>query len=405
MNKWRRLLLAGLGVLVVLSLSIGTTQYYQRQQLQRLVDKPQEVPKWTADPRPLQSVAATKALFNQVNRANNPKEVTLRGMKFGVIPGLRGAWSINHRTKKAAFGTDWVPQGLTQSADKYFISAYDGDHQLNSLIFQMDKKTRQYEKTLILNSKAHVGGITYEDQHRQLIYSDDTGGHAGFGVIKQTTIDQYDPVVKQAAIKAKKIIFALGSRTSAITTYRDLLVVAKYGKKETDRSIILIPTNKNGLPREITVAQINRYYKAYLHQTKKKQNFNHMVAWLIKKNIISAYYPGWNHVQGVSMLDNGLAVMTQSAGQQPSTLLLKLQNYNNQKTTDFDFSAPTKGASRVKMPHSIEEVSINRQMNELSMIFESGARKYREDGFGFWFPTYIDRFAILPMTLQTAPSK
>lgn len=402
-SKWpKRIMLIVLGVIVVLGAGFGINQYMHKQKLASLVDRPQDVTKWTADPRPLQSEAAVKKQFKQINEEeNNHKYVSMEGLKLGVIPGLRGAWSINNKTKKADFGTDWVPQGLTQSATKYFISVYDGNHQLNSLIFQIDKRTRKYEKSLILSSMAHVGGITYEDNHHQLIYSNDLKGYAGFGVIQQSTIDNYNPVVDKAAIKSKRIPFAVGSRTSAITTYKNLLVVAKYGRTKNARSIVLIPTQKNGDPEEVTIADKNKVNNEFLKQNKnKKITIKNLAAWFVKKGVIKAYYPGWNNIQGVSTLDNGFVALSQSAGQEPSTIFFKFQNYSDKRPLDADFKTPNAGAKEARVPHSIEELSIDRRMNNLSMIFESGAREYRETMNFNGYPSYVDRFATLPANFK-----
>ncbi|MCY9806588.1 hypothetical protein OXT66_03360 [Lentilactobacillus senioris] len=410
-SKWtKRIIVFLLGCILVVGGTFAVKHYLQQRALADLVDEPRDVPKWTADPRPLQSEAAARKQFTSLNRENKSKHVSFSALKFGVIPGLRGAWSINNQTNKAAFGTDWVPQGLTQSNSKYFISVYDGNHKLNSLIFQIDKKTRKYDKSLILNSMAHVGGITYEDKHRQLIYSDDLNGTAGFGVIKQSTIDAYNPVIAKQAIKSQKIPFALGTRTSAITIYRNLLVVAKYGKNPTHRSIILIPTNKNGLPKSISVAQrkadIQKFMKYYLKHpnqgNSKQSTIANLMKWFVQNKIIEAYYPGWNNVQGVSMLNNGLAVLSQSAGKQPSTILLKAQSFAGHNSLNLDFKNPNSGSDKFKVPHSVEEVSVNQQMRTISMIFESGAKEYRERQVGSNYETYVDRFAILPYNVQVS---
>lgn len=405
-TKWIIVLLLG-GILIVGG-TLTVKRYLQQQALAELVDNPKDVPKWTADPRPLQSEAATRKQFTSLNRENKSRHVTFSNFKFGVIPGLRGAWSINNQTNKPAFGTDWVPQGLTQSTKKYFISVYDGDHKLNSLIFQIDKKTRKYDKSLILNSMAHVGGITYEEKHKQLIYSNDLNGVAGFGAIKQGTIDAYNPQIVKRAIKSKKIPFALGTRTSAITTYKNLLVVAKYGKNPAHRSIVLIPTNKTGLPNSISISQRKKYIQRFLKDEKdyhlsaksKKAAIINLMNWFVKNKVIDAYYPGWDSVQGVSMLNNGLAILSQSAGNLPGTVLIKVQNYSDHHPLHFDFKSPDIGSDRFKVPHSVEEVSIDHQMNTISMVFESGAKEYRERRVGSNYATYVDRFAILPYESQ-----
>ena len=248
--KRRRLLLLGIGVCFLVGLVLVGMYGKNKHSYELLIDQATEVPKWEADPRPLQSEAVVIGQLKKLNRNRDNKDVNLTAAKFVVIPGLRGAWSVNHKTKKVAFGTGWVPQGLTQSQDHYYVSAYDGNHQLNSLIFQIDKQSKKYVKTLILDSKAHVGGITYDDIHKRLIYSDDTSQVAGFGFIDQAVIDDYQASVVKKPIASQKQVWKIGARTSAITTYQNQLIVAKYGFHANERSIVSIPLSEAGFANE-----------------------------------------------------------------------------------------------------------------------------------------------------------
>lgn len=403
--KHKKLWWGILGVVVVIAAGCGIYAWQVNARYQSYVDKASDVKKWTADPRPMQSEKTAMAIFQKSFKAN--KEVknknTTKGVKLTTIPGLRGAWSVNHKTKKAAFGNDWVPQGLTQSDDKYFVSLYDGDHKLNSLIVQIDKKTGKYEKSLILNSKAHVGGITYEDKYKQLIYSDDVGGYAGFGAIKQADIDSYDPAVAQKPIAAKKIEWHLGTRTSAITTYNGNMVVARYGQKSKQHSIILLPLDKNGLPKALSEKKVKEIDETIAKkiETQKvvgKDFVQVLFENLIDEGIINGYEAGVKRMQGVSMQDVGLTVLVQSNGLKNSKLILQEQAMNPKKWNKLEFAVPMKSAPAIYVPHAAEEVTINNDLSEISTIFESGAKKYREKGFLFWRPSFMDYFVTLPIT-------
>lgn len=160
MKKWIWGSISGLIVLIVVG--IGGWWLYDHFHYQQLVDQPADVKKWEADPRPLQSEQTAVKRIKEIPQSAQLGNRIAKGTKLVVIPGLRGAWSINAKTKRAGFGTNWVPQGVTQSKDSLFVSLYDGDHKLNSLILEINKKTGRYRKSFILKSKAHVGGITYD---------------------------------------------------------------------------------------------------------------------------------------------------------------------------------------------------------------------------------------------------
>lgn len=389
-----------IGILVALLVVIGggAGGWYLTDQRHyaSLVDTPQEVEKWSADPRPLLQEAAVKKEVTKINRQNTSQDVSMAGLTTVVIPGLRGAWSIDHQTKEAAFGTDWVPQGVTQSEDHYYVSVYDGDHKLNSLIFQIDKQSGKYLKTLILASKAHVGGIVYDRKFQRLIYSNDTSEMAGFGVIEKADIDAYVASEAQKPIKAQKIPWAFGARTSAITLYDNQLVVAKYGKKADDRSVVAIPLQANGLPQAITSGDLTKIANEIAAETTKSDKKT-LLSLLIEKGYINSYNPGWNRLQGVAISETGLTFLSQSNGNAPGKIWAQVPS--GKGWSKLSFTPPEDSPHVVAVPHSVEEVSISPDESQMALIFESGAKKYRESGVFFKRPTYVDRILILPITI------
>lgn len=397
--KRKRVVLIVVGMFVLVGVVLTGMYVKNKQGYESLIDKASEVPKWEADPRPLQSEKVVLKKLKKLNRKNNNKDVSLTDGKLIVIPGLRGAWSINHKTKKAAFGTGWVPQGLTQSKDHYYVSAYDGERRLNSVIFQIDKHSKKYVKTLILSSKAHVGGITYDDEHQRLIYSDDTNQVAGFGYIDQAVIDEYQASVLKKPIESQKKEWKIGLRTSAITTYQNQLVVAKYGFNFNERSIVTIPLNQAGYPPKITDRGSQLLADA-IGTADKKELEKVFIEALLEEGYISSFNHGWDRMQGISLSKSGMMIVSQSNGLKPGKLLIRyrvpdLKNWQKSNITK-DFTGP----DAVTIPRSVEEVSINDEETELAMIFESGAKKYREAPSVLLPGNYMDRILVLPMEIQ-----
>ncbi len=76
--------------------------------------------------------------------------------KSFIIPGLV-------TTNVDGFSSNkMVPQGITFSENYLFQTAYDLTGEENSVIYVMDKKTKELLTTLILPSKTHAGGIGYD---------------------------------------------------------------------------------------------------------------------------------------------------------------------------------------------------------------------------------------------------
>ena len=290
-----------------------------------------------------------------------------------VIPGLRGAWSINAKTKKAGFGNNWVPQGVTQSKDAIYMSLYDGNHKLNSIIVQVNKHNAKYNKTLILRSKSHVGGITYDIDHQRLLWSDDAAQTTGAGIsyVSQREIDAYSAKATQQPIKSTRIELHLARRTSAIALYNNQLVFVKYGQNKKNRSILALPLNANGLPAPITMKQ---------------------------KKVINSYNNGWDRLQGIAVAKSGLTLLSQSNGSAPGKIWIRVPG--NKSWTKLDFTAPKSGSKIINVPNSVEEISLDLSEKHISMIFESGAKAYREAGSFMHRPSYMDRVIILPVLVK-----
>lgn len=402
----KKIIGGGLALAVVIGgIVLGVNWWQDRSHYASLVAAPKDVTKWEADPRPLQSKQAALDQLKTIKQVDG-KGMDPKNVQSIVIPGLRGAWSIDHKTKKAAFSTDWVPQGVTQSDTHYYFSAYDGDKKLNSVIFQVDKKTGKYVKTLILKSKAHVGGIAYDNARKRLFFSDDSSKKgAGFGWVDQGTIDGYDAKVAKAPLATHKIQWSLGTRTSAIALFEDQMIVVKYGQNKADRSVVAVPLDQNGLPEAFTVADLTALTNKLIGKL-EKDDFATAITkeWmetLIAEDIITAYAPGWDRLQGVAVAKNGITLLSQSNGKKPGKVYVQVAAGTG--WSNLSFIGDNDGKNLIKVPNSVEQVSLNQAEDQFAMIFESGARKYREDGNFMKRPSFMDRVLILP--IDTNPGK
>lgn len=75
------------------------------------------------------------------------------------IPGLK-------TTNVGGFtSTTMVPQGLTFAKNYLLMSAYDSKSEENSVIYVLNKKTKELLTTLILPSKPHAGGMAFDGKN------------------------------------------------------------------------------------------------------------------------------------------------------------------------------------------------------------------------------------------------
>lgn len=352
-----------LSVIGIVALGFGGWALIDHYQYSQLVDQPSDVKKWEADPRPLQSKSAAIKQIKAIGQSDPLEKRAATNAKLVVIPGLRGAWSINAKTKKAGFGNNWVPQGITQSKDAIYMSLYDGNHKLNSIIVQVNKHNAKYNKTLILRSKSHVGGITYDIDHQRLLLSDDAAQTKGAGIsyVSQSEIDAYSAKATQQPIKSTRIELHLARPTSAITLYNNQLVFVKYGQNKKNRSILALPLNS-------------------------------------KRKVINSSNNGWDRLQGIAIAKSGLTLLSQSNGSAPGKIWILVPG--NKSWTKLDFTAPKSGSKIINVPNSVEDISLDPSEKHISMIFESGAKAYREAGTFMHRPSYMDRVIILPVLVK-----
>lgn len=205
MRKTKNLIMYFILIALIFCFSIFFLYLKEEKTYKNMIATPQSVKKWEADTQPLIEEMKVKKFAVKKVKGLAPSDIDTI-----VIPGLRGAWSVTNNTKEESFGTNWVPQGLTQSKNRYYVSLYDGDHERNSLIFVIDKKTKKYIKTLILDSKSHVGGIAYDSHYKRLWFSDDTNKMGGLSYIEGSSLDSYHASKKTPIIASKKNQTSMG---------------------------------------------------------------------------------------------------------------------------------------------------------------------------------------------------
>lgn len=98
-----------------------------------------------------------KALINSDAWKNIPiVKKSANYSKSYTIPGIRST-NVN-----GFESTSMCPQGLTFAENYLLISAYDTYNEENSVIYVMDKTSKELLTVIVLPNKTHAGGITYD---------------------------------------------------------------------------------------------------------------------------------------------------------------------------------------------------------------------------------------------------
>lgn len=276
---------------------------------------------------------------------------TLTANNLIGVPGLGGARSVG-KTKQWQYTTNMTPQSLTLN-DKYiFVSAYDHTHQLNSVLFVIDRKTHQRIKTIALPTRAHVGGITIDDRTQTLYLSDDSQGVTKLGRIqlsrltkskKDQILTRFDDVMTLADIKT----------AATIEYYQNAIWVGTFS------------ANKNGLIQRFP---INRKTDTLVTDPDKQAPTD-------KLNGDTQLKTTNGHIQGINFYHKNLYI-TFSYGKKASAMM---RYQYDAAENEFTYAG-----TMAQLPPYLE--GIDFQGDNIWLIFESGAKAYRKKT-----PIIIDR--------------
>ena len=86
-----------------------------------------------------------------------------------VVPGLKSTRTLKVKGDgEAEVCTSMTPQGLAFTEDYILVSAYCKTKAHDSVIYVIDKESRRFVKEIVLNTKAHVGGMAYDTMNQIL---------------------------------------------------------------------------------------------------------------------------------------------------------------------------------------------------------------------------------------------
>lgn len=239
--------------------------------------------------------------------------------------------------------TTMTPQGIVVTEDCIYVSAYCYTHEHNSVIYQIDRKTNKFIKTIILPDTSHVGGLAYDTNNKVLWIatkkyntSKDDNTLATVSCITQDVIDNYDFKISKKPIRYNGTYQTAFTNTSFMTYYNGYLFTGLFDR---DQSTTSITAKLKILEDGIT----------------------------LDTEPISYYYIP-NYVQGIAFLDNKILFAT-SYGYKPSKIIV--YEYSEDRI-DYVNTEPLKIITTFPMIEQLYPYN-----NELYMIFESTAYAYR----------------------------
>jgi len=270
-----------------------------------------------------------------------------------VIPGLDETVTLNHHSGELDVCTTMTPQGLAVNEDYVFISAYCYTAEHHSVIYVLNKGSRELVKEIVLNGIPHVGGMAYDDTNDVLWVTSEKDETAQVVTLSLDSIEAYDlesdgqPISYSDSIDLPEI-----KRASTVTIHDGSLYVAYFNEKNTSvmhQYVISRTTNAEG---------------KIVHALDTTQSIEEASPDDVNKI--------GKEIQGLVFYEEKLLLSRSSGRDQDSTLL-----FFNRLTEDNDFT--DKNANiEIAMPSYMEQIVIHG--NQLYILFESGAYPYREHG-------------------------
>ncbi|GAF39001.1 hypothetical protein FC83_GL001638 [Agrilactobacillus composti DSM 18527 = JCM 14202] len=294
-----------------------------------------------------------------------PKYFNYKYDDFLALPGLRATKTINSTTGEVEMCTTMTPQGVTIAGDYLITSAYDHDGFHNSVLYVQNLHTKKYVKTIVLDGRPHVGGITYDPNSNQVWVCGRRNNTAEVFAISMADLEKYDVAkTKKPIAYTQRSGLGTLSRASFITYHVNSLFVGFFnpaGKGHVQRYELDKDGNIAGHSLNANVTtRLDLFTDSVFHQDTIKQ------------------------VQGLAFYD-GYAILSQSFGPGNSKLYIFKEDRNKKIYRESD------AIDTFEMPAHLEQISAHD--GRLYMVFESAAYAYRKTSHN-----HIDR--VVSMNLK-----
>lgn len=285
------------------------------------------------------------SFINKVSNYVPPR--TWDGKDF-VIPGLRSTVAYNYKKKKWERIDTMTPQGVTIAGKYLLITAYDGEHVHNSVIYVLDKKTGKYLKTIQIDGRPHLGGITYDPEGKNIWITGSMGESSGLMSFSMRALKNYLKGSRQTIWYNHKIAIPNVQKASTVTYYDDQLFVGFF------------TLSGRGKVAAYTIARSGKYKNSIANNEVK--SVTGRVSWSDPNGQTTMS----KQIQGIAIYQNKI-FLSQSYGSSSSKLYIF-------PITALKSLSEKNAEEVITMPPYLEQITAYK--GQLICIFESGAKQY-----------------------------
>lgn len=347
---WRRICL-----LLALALAAGGYWYYAFQ-YRAQVEPKTELSVTNTDP-----VYTMEQYLKTMKRNKTVYKYACEGREqekdYGtyVVPGLKATRTLQAgETGEAKICSSMTPQGLAVAENYILISAYCRTKEHNSVIYMIDKESGSFIKEIVLNNRAHVGGLAYDTMNRNLWITGQGSTWAQANAISLEHLEAYDFGAECEPIQFDMSYNLYRMKRASFMTYHDGALFVGFFTQD-DASII----------EKYLVNADGTLYEKEDRNLKRTVGVTGPVACAVSMQVISG------KVQGMAFYNNKI-LLTRSYGVMPSEV--QVFNYSR-----YGILSTSEAYKTIRFPERLEQIYQNG--NDIYALFESAAYSYRMSSF------------------------
>lgn len=301
------------------------------------------------------SVYTEEAFGRVVNRSRTLKKYICKEedgiYDTYVIPGLKTTRTIRNKVEgELSCCGQMTPQGIAITEDYILVSAYCRTKEHNSVIYVLDKQSKEFIKEIVLKNRSHVGGMAYDTMNHNLWITGQGETWAQIHAISLEHLkgyqfeESYEPIEFDLSYNLYRI------QRASFMTYHDGALFVGFFTKDNASIIEKYLVNADGTLYEREDMDLRRTLGVV-----------DPVACAISMQVISG------KVQGMAFYNNRI-LLTRSWGMLPSEV--QIFNYSR-----YGILSSSEAYKQIRFPERMEQ--IYQDGSEIYALFESAAYSYR----------------------------
>lgn len=292
------------------------------------------------------TIKRSKSMFHYVSNG---------GAGSYIVPGLKATKTLESLTKgEPAVCTSMTPQGLAVTEDYILISAYCRTKEHNSVIYVLDKETHEFIKEIVLNNRAHVGGMAYDTMNHVLWVTGQGTTWAQANAITLSHLEKYKFEEEHKPLKFDMSYNLYRMKRASFMTYHEGALFVGCFTQDNASIIEKYLINADGT-----------LYEKEDRNLKRTVGVIDPVACAVSMQVISG------KVQGMAFYNNKI-LLTRSYGMLPSEL--QIFNYSR-----YGILSTSEAYKTITFPERLEQ--IYQDGSDIYALFESAAYSYRMSSF------------------------